>query len=455
MWARLTLGVVTGVLLAAAPASAAEPFYASPFGSGAACTHAMPCQLTKAVEEVQAGGSVVVEPGTYSPAAFFLNKAVDVGGLQGAGASTVIEVTTGGFSQINSAGAVVHDLTFRTSGTAGGLNLLSGTAERIVSKLVGSSGGGACVLDAQGAAPPLLRDSVCWADGTTAGQAGAELLLSSGLTSSAVLRNDDLISAASGGFGLSVSASTAGTHFAVAAVNVIAEGSSKDVRARGTTGGQATLTLSHSNFSTQVVEGEATASAPTANGNQQSAPLFVAPASGEFRELPNSPTLEMGLTDPENGSLDLAGALRTRSTCAETFTDIGAYQLTSAAPPPCTPPPGSAGGNGGGGSPPSNHIKLGRLKRILNNGTAVLSLTVPGAGKLTLSGKGVKRVTKTAHAAGTLKLRIVTTGRSKANLGSRGRVKLSVTIGFAPTGGTAAQVHRKLTLLKKVPRASA
>jgi hypothetical protein len=144
----------------------------------------MPCQLTKAVEEVQAGGSVVVEPGTYSPAAFFLNKAVDVGGLQGAGASTVIEVTTGGFSQVNSAGAVVHDLTFRTSGTAGGLNLLSGTAERIVSKLVGSSGGGACVLDAQGGTPPLLRDSVCWADGTTAGEAGAELLLSSGLTSS-------------------------------------------------------------------------------------------------------------------------------------------------------------------------------------------------------------------------------------------------------------------------------
>jgi hypothetical protein len=437
-----------GVLLVAAPASAAEPLYAGPFGSGTACTHAMPCQLTKAVEEVQAGGSVVVEPGTYSPEAFFLNKAVDVGGLQGAGASTVIEITTGGFSHVDSPGAVVHDLTFRTSGTAGGFNLLSGTAERIVSKLVGSSGGGACVLDAQGAAPPLLRDSVCWADGTTAGEAGAELLLSSGLTSGAVLRNDDLISAASGGFGLSVSASSSGTHFAVEAVNVIAKGPSKDVRARGTSGGQATVTLSHSNFSTQVVEGEATASAPTANGNQQAAPLFVAPASGEFRELPNSPTLEMGLTDPENGSLDLAGALRTRSTCTETFTDIGAYQLTSAPVPPCTPPPGSGGGNGGGA--PSNRIKLGKLKRSLNNGTAVLSLTVPGAGKLTLSGKGVKRVTKTAHAAGRLKLRIVPTGQFKANLASRGKVKLSVTIGFAPTGGTAAQVQKKLTLLEKV-----
>jgi len=83
----------------------------------------------------------------------------------------------------------------------------------------------------------------------------------------------------------------------------------------------------------------------------------------------------------------------------------------------------------------------------------VLSLTVPSAGKLTLSGKAVKRVTKTAHAAGPLKLWIVPTGRLKTKLGSRGKVKLSVTIGFAPTGGTAAQVQKKLTLLKKVPRA--
>jgi hypothetical protein len=271
----------------------------------------------------------------------------------------------------------------------------------------------------------------------------------------AVLRNDDLISAASGGFGLSVSASSAGTHFAVEAVNVIAKGPSKDIRARGTTGGQATLTLSHSNFSTQVVEGDATASAPTANGNQQAAPLFVAPASGEFRELPNSPTLEVGLTEPENGSLDLAGALRTRSTCTGTLTDIGAYQLTSAPVPSCTLPPGSTGGSGGAGGAPSNRIKLGKLKRSLHHGTAVLSLTVPGAGKLTLSGKAVKRVTKTVHAAGPLKLPIVPTGRIKTSLGSQGKAKLSVTIGFAPTGGTAAQVRKKFTLLEKVPKASA
>jgi hypothetical protein len=203
-----------------------------------------------------------------------------------------------------------------------------------------------------------------------------------------------------------------------------------------------------------VVEGEATASAPTVNGNQEAAPLFVAPASGEFQELPSSPTLEAGLTDPENGSLDLAGALRTRSTCTESFTDIGAYQLTSSPVPPCTPPAGSAGGSADGGAgsgvPPSNRIKFGKLKRNLKRGTVVLSLTVPGAGKLTLSGKAVRRVTMTAHAAGPLKLRIVPTGRSKMTLGRQGKVKLSVTIGFAPTGGTAARVKKKLTLLEKL-----
>lgn len=440
------MGVVVGALVIAAPASAAEPLYASPSGSGTVCSSATPCQLTKAIELVGVGGSVVVKAGTYSPEGFFLNKAVDLGGLPGAAGSTVIEITTGGLSQVNSPGAVVHDLTFRTSGTAGGFTLISGTAERIFSNLVGSSGGGACVLDAQGAAPPVLRDSVCWAHGSLSSQRGGELLLSSGLTSSAVLRNDDFISATSAGLGLRVSASSAGTHFSVEAVNVIAEGAGKDVFVAGTIGGQATVTISHSNFSTLTTEGSATASAPTENGNQQGQPQFVAPLSGAFTEKPTSPTLEMGLTGPANGSLDLAGALRTRSTCAETFTDIGAYQLVSAPVPSCTPP--STGPDTGA---PSNRVKLGKLRRNLNKGTAVLTVTVPGAGKLSLSGKAVRRVTKNARGAAHLNLRIVPRGRFKTNLGAKGTVRFSVTVTFTPTGGTAAKVPRKLTLLEKLP----
>jgi hypothetical protein len=450
----VVVGVVFALLLTAARASAAEPLFAKPGGSGTACSQMTPCSLTKAIELAQAGGSVVLEPGSYSPEAFFVNKAIDIGGAQGTASTTVIEVTTGGFAQVNSPGVVVHDLTFRITGTAGGLNLISGTAERVTVSTFGSTGGGACVIDAQGAAPPLLRDSVCWAHGTQPTQRAGELILSSGLTSSAVLRNDDFIASTSSGTGLRVSATTAGTHLTVEAVNVIAEGAAGDVRATGTAGGQATLTLSHSNFASPTTEGEATVTAATANGNQSGVPLFVDPAGGNFREQATSPTLEKGLTEPANGTLDVAGALRTRSSCTNPteFTDIGAYQLNSGPVPPCAPPPGSGSGGSSkvlnGGS--SGHLTIGKLQRSPRNGTAVLSVTVSGAGTLTLTGKGVKKVTRTIRTAGRQRLRIVPRGRFKNTLSTSGKLKLPVIVSFAPAVGSSTQVRRKLTLLENV-----
>lgn len=443
MRARSSLGLVVGALLLAAPAAAAEPLVASPAGSGTACTQAMPCQLEKAIELAPVEGAVRVDAGTYSPLGFFLNKAVDVGGAVGAAATTTIEITSGGLSQVDAPGAVVHDLTFRTSGTAAGLTLLSGTVERVVSSLVGTSGGGACVLDAQGATTPVLRDSVCWAHGATSTQRAGELLLSSGLAKSAVLRNDDFVSTASGGVGLRVSASSPGTQFSVEAVNVIAQGLGEDVRVAAGGGAQAALTLSHSNFTSPASEGGATVTLPTANGNQQGAPLFVNAAGGIFQEAPGSPTLDAGLVDPANGALDLAGALRTHSTCTATSTDIGAYQLVSAAVPPCAP-----SGGGGGGQAPSNRIALGSLKRNPRTGTAILAVTVPGPGRLALSGGGIGKLLRSPSRAGTLRLRIVPRGAARARLAARGRLRLRVTVSFTPTGGTEARRSRRLTLFE-------
>src|SRR5262249_44116045 len=66
----LTALMLVGAGLAAAaigssPASAAAQRYASPSGSGTACTAAAPCALTQAITGASSGDEVIVEPGDY------------------------------------------------------------------------------------------------------------------------------------------------------------------------------------------------------------------------------------------------------------------------------------------------------------------------------------------------------------------------------------------------------
>src|SRR4051812_26276862 len=66
---RLGLLTVLGALAAAAStapaASAATQRYASPTGSGTACSSASPCSIRQAVEDAAGGDEVIVNPGDY------------------------------------------------------------------------------------------------------------------------------------------------------------------------------------------------------------------------------------------------------------------------------------------------------------------------------------------------------------------------------------------------------
>jgi dipeptidyl aminopeptidase/acylaminoacyl peptidase len=120
-------------------------------------------------------------------------------------------------------------------------------------------------------------------------------------------------------------------------------------------------------------------------------------------------------------------------------------------PPPASTPPASSTVPSPVSSPapkvaPSNHFVLGRLKPNKKKGTAVLTVSVAGAGTVVLTGKGVKKASAVAKTAGKLSLMIKATGEAKQKLAESGEVKLKLKITFAPAGGARAAQLKKVTL---------
>jgi hypothetical protein len=119
---------------------------------------------------------------------------------------------------------------------------------------------------------------------------------------------------------------------------------------------------------------------------------------------------------------------------------------------------GGAGGSGGSSTPqpaapapiapskPSNKIGFGKVKLNKVKGTAKLTLVLPGPGSVKLIGKGVKKVVKSAKAAGNLSIPVVALGKAKATLGTTGTVKLALKITFTPVGGSANTQSHPLKL---------
>jgi virginiamycin B lyase len=110
-------------------------------------------------------------------------------------------------------------------------------------------------------------------------------------------------------------------------------------------------------------------------------------------------------------------------------------------------------------SPPSNAFTLGKAKLNRKKGTATLPVSVPGAGTLTLTGKGVKSQrpvalrpvpARTVTAAGTVTLKIAAKGRARTKLLREGRVKLKLAITFTPEGGSPSAQSTKVKLIRRI-----
>lgn len=115
-------------------------------------------------------------------------------------------------------------------------------------------------------------------------------------------------------------------------------------------------------------------------------------------------------------------------------------------PPPPAPRPAA----------PSNRFTVGKARLNKKTGTASLSVSIPGPGRLSDSlggppsrGNARASAVQFVGAAGTVRLAISATGKSKRTLKRQGRVKLTVNITFTPNGGTPASKARQLTLIKK------
>jgi hypothetical protein len=95
-------------------------------------------------------------------------------------------------------------------------------------------------------------------------------------------------------------------------------------------------------------------------------------------------------------------------------------------------------------------LKLGKVKLNKGNGTAKLSVGVPSAGTLTISGKAIVKAKRTAKGPKTLKVTIKAKGKAKKTLSSTGKAKVKAKIVFKPTNGASVTKTKSITLKKKL-----
>jgi hypothetical protein len=94
-----------------------------------------------------------------------------------------------------------------------------------------------------------------------------------------------------------------------------------------------------------------------------------------------------------------------------------------------------------------NTLSLSATRRNRKRGTATLVFEVPNPGELTASGKGAK-VARAVPARPT-ELTIRAKGKKRKKLLDTGKVKLSITILYTPTGGTQGSQTVKVKLRKR------
>jgi hypothetical protein len=389
------------------------------------------CDLAHAVEVAVDGDQVVVGPGTYKPGdEVEVKSAASVGGEPGA-PLPVVQISDH-FLHVKNAGATLHDLRVEVvkSTLPYAVTLEAGTVERVYAYSTMSAG--AC-----GVFGGTIRDSVCFGGLVVGGTTGGNQHI--------VLRNVSATNATMGSSG-STATTIDGANLILRSGDPEFAGGA-DLAVDVSSGSSAAIVLRSSNYATvnpQASSGtDFTYTAPGTAGNQTAPPQFVDFAGGDLHELPGSPTVDTGLTDPLLGATDLEGHPRSQPGClgGAATPDIGAYELapTVACPRPATPPlappplvPGS--------------VKLVKVKLDRENGTATLLANVSGPGTLALTGRKVVKRSAGAHGSEIVKLAVVAKGKAKRLLEVKGRAKVKARVAFTPVGGAAVQVTRKLVL---------
>ncbi|MEA2487977.1 MAG: hypothetical protein QOF16_1631 [Actinomycetota bacterium] len=311
----LALSIVVG-----APAHGAAAWYASPTGAGSTCSQTAPCDLQTAINFAANGDDVyaIADQGDYSLSqgvSTISNTAIHLHSLNG---RARLNFQSGGLKM--SSGSV-EDFYVQGFGTV--LSLGSGAVgDRMFAEQAGN--GHACFM--QGA---TLTNSVCWAG--TSGDLAMETDGSNTLRNVSLMAGTEAAILTYGRNGCSCTSATD------TLVNVIARSSQSgvDLLVDSDASVDASISASYSNFETTQTRGSGSPSKThitTDATDQTTAPLFVDAAAGDFHEASGSPTIDAGVTDSANGSMDLDGNPRV----VNGVTDIGAYEAPLTDPVPDT-----------------------------------------------------------------------------------------------------------------------
>ena len=302
------MAALTGCLLIAGSSQAmAVQRYASPSGSGSACKQMSPCAIQIAASGANMGDEVIVAPGDYSPPGSVITAVPNVY-IHGVLGQPMPRIHfTAGFLGIITSGdrgswLAVDAITSAALETENG-----GSADMIVSHVTGANAQ-ACYDYS------TLTNSVCWESGANGTGAEAQ----TGTTDTITMRNVTLEATGSGGIGARIQADTGG-NVTANLTNVIARGTSGDLTLVQQGGATLVANIDHANRGV-VSPGGATVNE---TNPQTAAPLLVNPATGDFRELAGSPTIDTGITNAANGPFDFLGKPRV----INGLTDIGADEF--------------------------------------------------------------------------------------------------------------------------------
>jgi hypothetical protein len=138
--------------------------------------------------------------------------------------------------------------------------------------------------------------------------------------------------------------------------------------------------------------------------------------------------------------------------------DIGAYELEPAPTAAAEPPPASGPTTGTAPPPaispptvtakPSGAFKFAKLKLNKAAGTATLTVSVPGPGRLALSGEGIVGRAQNV-AAGQVKLVVAPAGALRRRLRKAGAAKVTAKVTFTPVGGAPRSRSKTVELTER------
>jgi DNA-binding beta-propeller fold protein YncE len=95
---------------------------------------------------------------------------------------------------------------------------------------------------------------------------------------------------------------------------------------------------------------------------------------------------------------------------------------------------------------PSNKFHFAGLVKNRGNGSAVLYVRVPGPGKVSLKGRGFRRLSRTARRAMRVRLPVKPKVRLRHFLKQHGKGRIRVAVTFTPTGGIPRTLEKVIVL---------